>query len=509
MAVTHNALKLRCLSIAAGSATRALLGLLACACGALPNEAGLGRERAALEPGDASIDVSTTLQAISGFGASSAWTASNLPDALADELFSVEKGIGLSLLRVRIAPTGDTSEQATAQKAVARGARVWASPWSPPAAWKDSSTTNGGSLLPEHYQDWADELAGFAQSMSDAGTPLLMLSAQNEPNFTTDQWETCRWTADQLLTFVRDHLGPALAASGVATPVLGPETQDWRTLASFANPLLEDAAASSYLGAIATHGYGSSKAYAYAAPAENDKEFWVTELDDGQPDGTAFDPGMGSGLLVAKLLHDALTIANVNAWHYWWISGGSGPSNAAITDGTALTRRAYVMGNYSKFVRPGFVRVEATLSPQTNVLTSGFRDAAATRVVIVATNLGDADLAQHFVVSGGSLSEVVPSITSDTLALEQQDAVPLTDGAFDYVLPARSVTTFASGLSDVHAAGPGSDASSSLEKAPRSTDTGFSCSVGAKPSGGAGFASALALLGLGGATRRRRRPERA
>src|SRR5450432_788023 len=131
---------------------------------------------------DAVVRPARTHQRITGFGASSAWTAPDLSDADADLLFSTDSGVGLSLLRVRIAPDGSCLELATAQKAQARGAKVWATPWSPPAAWKSNGdVNNGGSLLPAHASDWAQSLVGFVTMMKAQGVDITALSAQNEP----------------------------------------------------------------------------------------------------------------------------------------------------------------------------------------------------------------------------------------------------------------------------------------------------------------------------------------
>ncbi|HEY5321408.1 MAG TPA: hypothetical protein VIK58_01200, partial [Caldimonas sp.] len=48
-------------------------------------------------PGPAQVDLTLSYQRIDGFGASSAWTANNLSDTLADQFFSPDVGIGLSL----------------------------------------------------------------------------------------------------------------------------------------------------------------------------------------------------------------------------------------------------------------------------------------------------------------------------------------------------------------------------------------------------------------------------
>ena len=310
------------------------------------------------------IDLATQFQVIAGFGASSAWTAPSLTDAEADQFFSPDTGLGLSLLRIRIAPDGTTGELATAQSAAARGVSVWATPWSPPADWKDNdSTVNGGSLIPGDAQAWANELAAFAASMATAGVPLTALSAQNEPGFAAS-WETCIYSPAQLVAFIRDNLGPALVAQGLTIPILAPETQNWTSFASFADPILADQQGAAYVGILATHDYGGFPSVYTPAQAAG-KQVWETEVYDVT---TGSDPGIDSGLRVAMMIHDHLVGGEVNAWHYWWLkpSADDPADNSALTtiDGQ-VTRRAYALGNWSRFVRPGFVRVDATPSPQT------------------------------------------------------------------------------------------------------------------------------------------------
>jgi glucuronoarabinoxylan endo-1,4-beta-xylanase len=397
------------------------------------------------------VDASQQLQRIDGFGASSAWTAGNMTDGRADELFSPTAGIGLSLLRIRIAPDGTTAETATATKAAARGARVWATPWSPPADWKDatSAQNGGGSLLTDDTPAWADRLAAFAQSMSDQGVPLLFLSAQNEPDYLPTTYESCGYTSSALVAFVKNNLGPALAAKGVA--VMAPETANWSHFDAYADAFAGDASAMQFLGPFATHSYGGTP-HTVAAVQATGRPVWQTEVSD--PNKT-LDAGIGSGLAVATMIHDSLVSGQVSAWHYWWINPGSAtppdkPDNSALTannvltGNNALTRRAYVLGNWSKFVRPGFVRVSATDAPQPNVLASAFTDPVGGRVVIVAVNLSTADKAQDVTIAGAGAGagSATPWLTSADVALAAQPPISLTDGAFSTTLPAKSVTTF-------------------------------------------------------------------
>jgi O-glycosyl hydrolase len=197
-----------------------------------------------------------------------------------------------------------------------------------------------------------------------------------------------------------------------------------------------------FLGPFATHSYGGTP-HTVAAVQATGRPVWQTEVSD--PNKT-FDAGIGSGLAVATMIHDSLVSGQVSAWHYWWINPGSAanPDNSALTANNALTRRAYVLGNWSKFVRPGFVRVSATDAPQPDVLASAFTDPVSGRVVIVAVNLSATDKAQDVTIAGAGAGAgaATPWVTSAAFALAAQSDVAVTDGAFSTTLPAKSVTTF-------------------------------------------------------------------
>ncbi|HXU06588.1 MAG TPA: glycoside hydrolase family 30 beta sandwich domain-containing protein [Polyangia bacterium] len=395
-------------------------------------------------PGPAEVDLTQTFQRIDGFGASSAWTGGNITDAMADLFFTADTGIGLSLLRVQIKPTGNTLELATAQKAVARGAKVWASPWSPPGEWKDNGTaTNGGQLLDEHRQDWANRLAAFATSMAAQGIPLVALSAQNEPNFVTNKWETCHYEPAPLVTFIRDFLGPALAASGQAVPVMAPETQGWDGFKRYADALMADTVATGMIGPVATHNYGGAIAFDYEPTKAAGKVLWETEVsDDMGNNNMVLDTTIESGVRVAKMIHDNMVKGGVSAFHYWWLMPGSGGGNGALSANGALLPRAWAMGNWSRFVRPGFVRIAVTPQPQDYVNVSAFKDPAGTRVVVVAVNTLSNERSQDFTIAGGTVGQLVPWTTADGKNLVAQSPVGVVDGAFTYKLPGKSVTSF-------------------------------------------------------------------
>ncbi len=134
----------------------------------------------------------TEHQVMRGFGASSAFFGARISEQDADWFFSKDTGIGLSMLRIQIGlptdvkadgsepttavPVATSPELATAKQAIARGAQVWATAWSPPPIWKTTNNKNGSgagfawnNLQPNRYQNYADYLADFVQAMAAQG----------------------------------------------------------------------------------------------------------------------------------------------------------------------------------------------------------------------------------------------------------------------------------------------------------------------------------------------------
>src|SRR6185437_3204762 len=154
----------------AGSGTTAS----ASASSAATSSSGSGGGPGMPQSGDVVVDLGDARQTMDGFGAADVWIGA-LTTAQADLFFSTTAGIGLSILRQGIDSTGESlSDYGNAKMAAARGAVVWAAPWSPPAASKDNGDVNdGGHLLAADYDAWATTLAAFAGKLqANAGVPL-------------------------------------------------------------------------------------------------------------------------------------------------------------------------------------------------------------------------------------------------------------------------------------------------------------------------------------------------
>jgi glucuronoarabinoxylan endo-1,4-beta-xylanase len=395
---------------------------------------------------DCTIQFNSLLQHMSGFGGSTAWK-NGLTDSLITRLFSTTQGCGLSLVRMHINGDGSigSGELAIAKKAYALGASLWGAPWSPAASYKDNNNVNnGGALLTAHYQDWADKLAALAKKMDSQGTPLKWISAQNEPNWTAD-YESCIYTAAQMTTFVGKNLGPALEKAGVKTRVIAPEVINFGALKPFGDALLNDADAVKYLDVIATHQYGSGPTgtgWPYKLVADKGKELWETEHG---MDNYAGDESMKGGIPLAKEMHLDIVNGPVSAYHVWWIipaDGETGTASNGLMMKGHICQRGYVMGNYSRFVRPGSYRITATDAPTAGISVTAYRNDSSGTLAIVAFNETSAAVTQKFVLNGVTVPSVVPWETSDAVKLTARDPVTVSGGGFSWPIPGMSVITF-------------------------------------------------------------------
>jgi hypothetical protein len=99
------------------------------------------------QTGDITVNPATTYQTMDGFGIADVWQGKSTSSAAQRTLlWDPDQGIGMTLLRAGIDENGKIMGDAAfvdAPEVVKFGGKVWAAPWSPPAADKDN---NNGSL---------------------------------------------------------------------------------------------------------------------------------------------------------------------------------------------------------------------------------------------------------------------------------------------------------------------------------------------------------------------------
>ena len=162
----------------------------------------------------------------------------------------------------------------------------------------------------------------------------------------------------------------------------------------------------------------------------------------------ADDPSIVNGVRWARNWWSLLVEAEVNVVHHWWLVGfhDDGRQQALINavrdqPGFHATRRLYALGQYSRFVRPGWQRVDATPQPYDDVYLSAFRHPTDGRFAFVLVNEADAPREVTFTFDGFEAASLTPTRTSDEEALETLADVPGGAG-FTTTLAPLSITTF-------------------------------------------------------------------
>lgn len=199
----------------------------------------------------------------------------------------------------------------------------------------------------------------------------------------------------------------------------------------------------------------------------NGKGLWQTEfMTIGGPQDNVFENNLaGDGVRYSKIMSDMLNFAEINAYFPWWGTSNSGADGSNLlrlaNDGTPqgsaaanftgtetgeyrAFKRFYTFGHWSRFVRPGFVRISHPgYQPADGVRIAVFKDNATGRFVINALNQGLEEKTFTLGLNGfPSPAYMAAYRTSDYENHLKIDSVSVDGGTLTLSLPVASVTTF-------------------------------------------------------------------
>ena len=282
--------------------------------------------------------------------------------------------------------------------------------------------------MPAHYQDYANALADYAQDMTRQGISLYALSIQNEPNWTAD-YESCRWNAQQFAAFL-PYIGQTFATRGITTKIMLPESLNWDF--SLASTIMANPTLAQYVGILAAHNYGESSNSWKPCTIAGGRSVWETEIS------SFVESDLGSAIDTADDIHQAMTDGQANAYHYWWLNASG---YAGLIDNGSATKRMWAMGQYSRFVRPGWVRIGETDDGGLDITT--FKDPITGKFALVVVNTGSTDINETFTLNGVTTTTVTPYVTSGTQNLAQGSIITLSGGtSFTSTIASQSIVTF-------------------------------------------------------------------
>lgn len=328
------------------------------------------------------INMNTEKQLIKGFGGMNhvSWAGDLTASQRSTAFDNGSNQLGLSICRIFV--DGDSAqwnrELATAKAAQASGALVFASPWNPPAALAETFSRNGTDskrLRYDSYAAYAQHLINYVEYMRRNGVNLYAISVQNEPDWGfTWIW----WTAAEMLRFMKENAGELRKHCRV----MAPESLGY--IKSMSDPILNDPTALGNMDILGTHTYGTSFAnftYPLFKTKGAGKELWMTEVYYPNSDENSSDK-WPEALETGLHIHKSMAIAEFQAYVWWYIRR----QYSFINENGTISKRGYMMAHYSKFVRPGYVRIDATEIPTTDVYVSAYKKDKDVAIVVLNKN---------------------------------------------------------------------------------------------------------------------------
>ncbi len=280
---------------------------------------------------------------------------------------------------------------------------LYASPWSPPAWMKSNNNMlQGGKLLPEYYQSWADYYVKFIQEYKKQGIDIWGLTVQNEPA-AVQTWESCIYTGEEERDFVKNFMGPSLEKAGMSNVKVIVWDHNRGLMYQRAKMVLEDPEAAKYVWGTGFHWYTGDHFdnVRLVAEAFPDKKLLFTE---GCTYPFNFDSlanwsyGETYGKSVLLDLNNG-----ASGWTDWNIlldetGGPNHVNNFCFAPVIGDTRSGeviymnsfYYMGHFSKFIRPGAKRITCSSNNDGLLATAAVNPDGS--VAIVVLNLGDIDI---------------------------------------------------------------------------------------------------------------------
>ena len=281
---------------------------------------------------------------------------------------------------------------------------VMLTPWSPPGWMKTSGSMLGASadekvkssLKPEFYPALAGYLVKTIEGYQEAGVPVWALSVENEPLYAPPTYSGMQMLATEQAAFFGDALGPALAAAHLSPKVMAYD-HNWDR-PDYPETVLKDPKAGALAAGTAWHHYGGDP----SVMTKNHEEFplkdqWVTESSGG-----AWQKGNVFAQEAAELI--AVTRNWSRSYVLWALAtdqnhgpfvGGCDKCRGLVTIDLTDPDHArvkpeldyYVLGQASKFLLPGAVRIGSDEPAGTQLKDVAFQNTNGT-IVLYTLNAG-------------------------------------------------------------------------------------------------------------------------
>lgn len=343
----------------------------------------------------------------------------------------------------------DLNQRWVLKAAVARGVNLVdafanSPPWWMTVSGSVTGSTNGTSNnLQTSYQNaFATYLATVVSNLTVLdGVRFNYVTPLNEPS---GSWkyggsqEGCHMTTAQqapVITALKSALSVSLPSAGIDAPEDVDPYQSVTDLNSYSSTVLND------IALCTTHTYGVNGSSSLASKVSSlGKPFWVSEYGDND----------ATGLTMARRIHDDIVGMAARAWCYWQVvdsAGGWGflynplttNSSGGFTTNYTINQKFYVMGQFSKYIRPGCKIINVN---DTNTLAAYTASNSTLVLVTFNTNTNNINVTYNVSAFGAVPWQVAVTQTMSGENMAAKPPLQVINNQFTSLIPAKSVTTF-------------------------------------------------------------------
>jgi glucosylceramidase len=405
-------------------------------------------------PATVTINTGTTFQTMDGFGYTLTEGSAELisamstarQDALLNDIYNPVTGLNANVVRISIGASDLSSSTYSYNETagdvnmnnfslagpdatylipilkkvllINPNIKILATPWTAPTWMKTSNSWVGGSLKPEYYAAYARYFVKYFDAMKAQGITIWGITPQNEPE-NGNNTPSMLMNATEQTNFINSQLGPQMNAAGYGSIKIiaydhNCDHPDYPTA------VLNGSA---YVDGAAFHLYDQGANVNNMTVVHNatNKNIYFTEQYMGAGGSFYWDfkwhmekIAIGATKNWAKTVLE-WNLANDKTMRPHTNGGCTDCLGALTIKNTTYHRNTayYIIGQLSKFVKPGALNVSTTTSLNTDIFTTGFKNPDGSVALIVFNNGIDRTVK---IVNGGV--------------------------AFDYMMPASSAVTF-------------------------------------------------------------------
>ena len=301
---------------------------------------------------------------------------------------------------------------------------------------------------PKYFRHFCKWMVEYVKLHDKLGVPFYAVSPGNEVQF-TQSFESCVWDGRDYAAIII-MLREMLNAEGYGhVKTFGPETMTSHLYeggtGSYVKAIKDNPGALAALDVFASHGYEDGVKAEMSATSsrrfwdlikDTGKPFWITEGGTGGHDWPEpIQKGIGNAL------HNALVAGNCSAFVPWQITESS-KSTHGIMLMSEYTPKTYTAMHYSRFIRPGAVRIDARPGFG-DVQVSAFLHEANGELAVVAINPTGQEQPLNLTFSNLKTSVSLKVVrTSASENMQQAGQVTVNNNKAAFRMMSQSIVTF-------------------------------------------------------------------